>query len=257
MNECNIVKDLLPLHAEELTSPDSAEFIGKHLASCAECRDLWRRYQEELPRAGVPEQAGDSYVKPLKQSLWKIILSTVLASVLALAAFGYLFWELGYLGRERIIESEPNGSNFRIKYYDDDGFFISGGAYVVRPDGTGRNLRGDKTFVDLHVWWAPNGEVYFAWWEFTDHDEAYFVDYRDIEAMGGWSDYKASRDVYSENFFGELEKLVREQGAEATDFEFVRWSDDSLSMQFRFETSGGDTGSLWYSLDSMTITELE
>lgn len=257
MNECNIVKDLLPLHAEELTSPDSAEFIGKHLDSCAACRDLLRRYQQELPRTGVPEQVEDNYKKPLKQSLWKIILSTVLASVLALAAFGYLLWEFGYLGRERIIESEPNGSDFRIKYYDADGFFISGGAYVVRPDGTGRNLRGDKSFVDLHVWWAPNGEAYFAWWQFATHDEAYFVDYRDIEAMGGWSDYKTSRDFYSENFFGELEALIREQGVEATDIQFIRWSDDSLSMQFRFLDDAGETRELWYSLNSKTITELE
>ena len=37
-NECNIVRDLLPLCVEDIASPDSAVFVGKHLEKCEVCR---------------------------------------------------------------------------------------------------------------------------------------------------------------------------------------------------------------------------
>lgn len=252
MNECNIVRDLLPLYAEELTSPDSGEFIEKHLSACAHCRDTWRRCREELPKMEVEESMVENYKKPLKQSVRKVILSSIGAVLIGLCLFGYLMWEFGYLGEERIIQSPDGGSLFRIKYYNEDGFFVQGGAHVVLPDGTGRYLRGDDTFVDLHVWWAPNGEAFFAWWEFTDHDEAYIVDYRDIEAAGGWTDYKASRDMYSENLFADLEKICTNAELEASDIEFVEWSEDSRYLYFRYQTEEG-SGLLGYDLETKTV----
>lgn len=35
---CNIIKDLLPLYAESLLSPESEELVKKHLENCEECR---------------------------------------------------------------------------------------------------------------------------------------------------------------------------------------------------------------------------
>lgn len=252
MKECNIVKDLIPLYAEELTSSDSGEFIENHLSSCAQCREIWRRYREELPKLEVVEDMVENYKKPLKQSVMKVILTTVGAVIVALLLTGYLLWELGYLGEEKIIESRLGGSNFRIQYYNDDGFFIQGGAYVVLPDGTGRNLRGDETFVDLHVWWAPNGEAFFAWWEFTDHDEAYIVDYRDVEAAGGWKNYKEKRDMYSENLFRELEEICTHVNLTVSDMEFVEWSDDGRYAYFRYQ-AGEENGWLKYHLDTKQV----
>ena len=37
-NECSIVKDLLPLYAEHLTSEDTAAFVKTHLETCESCR---------------------------------------------------------------------------------------------------------------------------------------------------------------------------------------------------------------------------
>lgn len=252
MNECNIIKDLLPLYAEELTSADSGEFIRRHVASCPTCREALRLCRVELPKMEVAEHMVEKYKKPLKQSVLKIILSSILAVLVGLGAVGYMMWELGYLGEEKIIQSEFGGSNFRIKYYNDDGFFVQGGAYVVLPDGTGRNLRGDVTFVDLHVWWAPDGEAFFAWWEFTDHDEAYIVDYRDVEAAGGWTNYKASRDMYSEDIFADLKEACASADLEVTDISFAQWSDDSRYACFRYRTAE-NSGLLMFDLDSKSI----
>ena len=36
--ECSIVRDLLPLYIEDMVSPETAKYIGAHLAECPECR---------------------------------------------------------------------------------------------------------------------------------------------------------------------------------------------------------------------------
>lgn len=40
MNNCNIVKDLLPLYKENLLSDESKKFVEDHLKSCSECENL-------------------------------------------------------------------------------------------------------------------------------------------------------------------------------------------------------------------------
>ena len=37
-NECNIVRDLLPLYTEDMVSKDSREFVEEHLNRCEACR---------------------------------------------------------------------------------------------------------------------------------------------------------------------------------------------------------------------------
>ena len=42
-NECNIVRDLLPLYIENMVSAESAQFVEAHLSKCPECNDRHRR----------------------------------------------------------------------------------------------------------------------------------------------------------------------------------------------------------------------
>ena len=37
-NECSIIRDLLPLYAENMVSDDTAAFVAEHLKSCEACR---------------------------------------------------------------------------------------------------------------------------------------------------------------------------------------------------------------------------
>lgn len=36
-NECNIIRDILPLYAEDMVSADTSAFVEQHLTKCAEC----------------------------------------------------------------------------------------------------------------------------------------------------------------------------------------------------------------------------
>ena len=42
MNDCAIVKDLLPLYFDGETSPGTSSFIKDHLASCPSCSEYFR-----------------------------------------------------------------------------------------------------------------------------------------------------------------------------------------------------------------------
>ena len=47
-SECNIIRDLLPLCIEDMASPDSAVFVGKHLEKCEECRKEMSRLKDPV-----------------------------------------------------------------------------------------------------------------------------------------------------------------------------------------------------------------
>lgn len=44
---CSVVKDLLPLYAEELTTDDTNRVIEEHIENCSECRQEYRMLQED------------------------------------------------------------------------------------------------------------------------------------------------------------------------------------------------------------------
>ena len=46
-NKCNLIKDILPLYAEDMVSTDTREFVSDHLESCEKCR-------AELEHMGKP-----------------------------------------------------------------------------------------------------------------------------------------------------------------------------------------------------------
>lgn len=57
-NECNIIKDILPLYAEDMVSSDTIDFVESHLKVCAACRAELQRM--ENPSAFVPTMMDDS-----------------------------------------------------------------------------------------------------------------------------------------------------------------------------------------------------
>ena len=57
MKDCGIVKDLLPLVAEQLASEESTAFVKEHLKTCADCRAAFDAIQapvEAEPAAPDP-----------------------------------------------------------------------------------------------------------------------------------------------------------------------------------------------------------
>ncbi len=86
-NECSIVKDLLPLYAEDLTSEDTAAFVKAHLEGCAACRAEYETIKEP---PGAPAGETAAPLKAVKKKLLKKRLLIAACAVLgtALLLFG-------------------------------------------------------------------------------------------------------------------------------------------------------------------------
>lgn len=91
-NECNIVRDLLPLFIENLLSKESAEFVSRHLKDCQACQSEYKTMSEP----SIPMK--DTDIAPLKRIKKKlfvkriqtILLTAALILALTLSVFGFL-----------------------------------------------------------------------------------------------------------------------------------------------------------------------
>lgn len=264
MNHCKIVEDLMPLYLDELVSPETAEYVSGHLTECAGCRTLYEQLKTPPPAEEPPD-----YEKPLKISILKIALQSIAYSVAALLFFGYLAWEVGLFAERKVVEAPDGISKFEVLYKKDAGFFANSGAYIRTPDGRGRQYTGREDFVDCHVWWAPNSEYYFLWVEFTDRDltsywgndgpETYEYDYDDEGNVTGWRrGYDDRFYPKDETFFETMTAMLRQrpelgQSWETIEYGFGQWREDSLAFSLTFETDGGQTGTVWFSIESNGI----
>lgn len=96
-NECNIIRDLLPLYVEELASEDSAALIEEHLLHCADCRAELARMRSpdpaELAEPNTPEDGGEqplrAFRKRWKQRRRRMIGVTALVTALVVLFASY------------------------------------------------------------------------------------------------------------------------------------------------------------------------
>ena len=86
---CNIIRDLLPLYAEELASQDSAKVVREHLETCGDCLGALEKMRERP--IILREEPG---LDALRRGLWKRRLLTALCAVLTVCMLGcwFLSW---------------------------------------------------------------------------------------------------------------------------------------------------------------------
>lgn len=93
-NQCNLIKDILPLYVEDMVSADTREFVSNHLEHCAECRAELERMR--APAKFVPDI--DTDIVPLKRikkdlfikRLQTIFFTAIIACAVVMIAFGVL-----------------------------------------------------------------------------------------------------------------------------------------------------------------------
>ena len=68
-NECNIIRDILPLYVEDMVSADTSAFVEEHLEKCAECRAELEEMKNPNSLERVCSSSNDNFEKevlPLK-----------------------------------------------------------------------------------------------------------------------------------------------------------------------------------------------
>ena len=104
---CDIIRDLLPLYAEELASADSREAVEGHLLGCESCR---KAYEDMKTRPVIiPEEPG---LDTVRRGLWRRRLLTALCAVLIVCMAGcwFLSWLTApiYLDKSIITDIQDN-----------------------------------------------------------------------------------------------------------------------------------------------------
>lgn len=108
---CAVARDLLPLHAEELLSAETAALLDAHLADCPACREMLARMKAEVTvrpvKPAAPAKQVRRYVYGLR--LW-YLLCPLLAFVLQ-----YFHWARAsrfYIGLLAVLSAIGLASQF-------------------------------------------------------------------------------------------------------------------------------------------------
>ena len=95
MNNCEIIRDLLPLYADEICSESSKQLVEEHIAACESCKNELEdyRYNTGIDNDEIDEkQAIQNFSKKLKKSnLKKTVISVVLCLTLIFSV-GYIMF---------------------------------------------------------------------------------------------------------------------------------------------------------------------
>ena len=90
---CNIVRDLLPLYAEDLASQDTRVLVDEHLHDCEDCKAILNTMKTP---ASIPVEASPDALNKVKKTIRRRRVLSVLAAVMtvitiASIVFTYLF----------------------------------------------------------------------------------------------------------------------------------------------------------------------
>ena len=110
---CGVVRDLLPLYAEDLAGEESRALVEEHLADCPDCRKQYEDMKQPKP---APEPDGAEALKGVKREIRRKRLTAVLLAALlvflplfTLLARGTEKYPLSYEEAEVQVESDKDG----------------------------------------------------------------------------------------------------------------------------------------------------
>ena len=146
-NECNIIRDILPLYAEKMVSSDTAAFIEEHLKDCEACRKEYERIKEPQPTKEISHAA--PLLKLSRKMKVKRIQTIAVTAVFVIALFVSAFAVLDapiYLPyAEGIVTAEQFGDKGMLLTFDEE---VSDFDYMVYDDPDG----GDFYCCDIQAW---------------------------------------------------------------------------------------------------------
>lgn len=91
-NKCNIIKDILPLYAENMVSSDTADFVEEHLRECEKCREEFEQTRE--PQEIEIKQEATPLINLKRKMFLKkvqtVALTVILVITLLISAFAFL-----------------------------------------------------------------------------------------------------------------------------------------------------------------------
>ncbi len=84
--DCDVIRDLLPLYAEDMVSTKSRELIEAHFDECEECRKVYEAMTAPEPNTEFSKEPAESFQKYVKKSKRRLIWRVALVTAIIVAA---------------------------------------------------------------------------------------------------------------------------------------------------------------------------
>ncbi|MCR5229370.1 MAG: zf-HC2 domain-containing protein [Solobacterium sp.] len=154
--ECEIIRDLLPLYAEGMTSEASNEFIEEHLKNCPECTELLKDMRE-VPQPEPLKEESELPLKVLSKTYRRKnrSLAVLIASIAASVLISLYAWFSAprYLDYSSAVESTQEISDgLQITFRD--GVHHIGTSSYTDPDG--------MSCTDIECWTSTLDQLWHA-----------------------------------------------------------------------------------------------
>lgn len=193
-NECNIIRDILPLYIENMVSNDTVLFVEEHLQSCSECRDELENMKKSnnIESAFEINSSAVDSLKALKRKMRKRKMVTIAISFVTAATlvFAVLYFTIIY-GFSASSENIQLESEFQYSgsAYLNQSFVL----HISRMDGLplnvsvkeiyGQDKYGKDTLIGYEI--TPR-EVLF---NFGQHPGNYTIGYEYPEGAAPGKDF--------------------------------------------------------------------
>lgn len=211
-SECNIIRDLLPLCIEDMASPDSAVFVGKHLEKCEECRREMSRLKDPvLFEQAIPTPEEAEALKALQEKLKRrskilvtatTIVTTVVVSVLLICLILY------HLPQRRQVTMPVCNADGEVSYLEIDVNYYR--RLFSTPWVEGTVTFDGVVYQDSRSLWGPADQgadrSYWDWdWYFGDSNSVRPANLRfhkdDNDRIKAFYDYIEFFDLGNQNSF--------------------------------------------------------
>ena len=97
MNKCGIVKDLLPLYADDVCTPESKKFVAEHLAECKECCKELESFNLDVRSNSVDEKkAVKRFKKKTERRVAVKVISLILTICIGVFGVVNIYWYFGF-----------------------------------------------------------------------------------------------------------------------------------------------------------------
>ena len=145
-NECNIIRDILPLYAEHMVSSDTADFVEEHLKSCEACQKEYERAREPRPAQEISAAPLVKLRRKMKiKRIQTITLTAVFVITLLVSAFAVLDAPIYFPYSEELITAEPvDDYGLRITFDK----AVTDFDYTIYPDPDGDHFY----YCDIQAW---------------------------------------------------------------------------------------------------------
>lgn len=123
---CSVIRDLLPLYAEDLAGEESKALVEKHLVECADCKAALEDLKEPKPVAVVEEAVPLQLMKQLMRkhtAFWCLLAACLVAAVV-----------FAFVGRMTTAQSAPYVKGVFSFGRNDDGYLFAAVTNKA-PDG--------------------------------------------------------------------------------------------------------------------------